>query len=117
LLEAHEIGRVNASTTLEVIQEFAHLRSHRRSRGDAVSLARYWIAGLDLIMLDSNDLDRGLALFEALPRLGAFDAVLAAVALNHRAEALVSADRAFGDVPGLVWVDPGTPALDSLISG
>jgi hypothetical protein len=38
-----------------------------------------------------------------------------AVALNQRVEALVSADRAFGEVPSLPWVDPATPNLDYLI--
>jgi len=49
------------------------------------------------------------------PLLGAFDSVLAAVALNRQAEALVSADRAFGSVRTLPWIDPATPALDSLV--
>jgi hypothetical protein len=41
--------------------------------------------------------------------------VLAAVALEHRAEALVSADRAFGSVSGLPFVDSATPAFARLI--
>jgi hypothetical protein len=53
---------------------------------------------------------------ESHAALGAFDSVLAAVALNQRVEALVSAERAFGEVAGLRWVDPATPELDRLIS-
>ncbi|HTE84144.1 MAG TPA: type II toxin-antitoxin system VapC family toxin [Dehalococcoidia bacterium] len=117
LIQAHADGRITAATTLEVIQEFAHVRAHRRSRANAVALARRAMTTFDLVPMLIEDLDLGLALFETLPRLGAFDCVLAAVALNRRAEALVSADRAFGDVPGLAWVDPATPALESLISG
>jgi predicted nucleic acid-binding protein len=64
----------------------------------------------------ADDLDRGLALFGEHPALGAFDAVLAAVALDRGAEALVSADRAFVSVPNLRWVDPATPALRRLIN-
>jgi uncharacterized protein len=117
LIQAHEDGRISAATTIEAIQEFAHVHARRRSRAVSVIRARHWISALDLIAVDAWDLEMGLSLFEQLPRLGAFDAVLAAVALNHNVEALVSADRAFGDVPGLRWVDPGSPALDALISG
>ncbi len=60
---------------------------------------------------------RGLDLFEAHAGLGAFDAVLAAVAINRSAQALVSADRSFGSVANLSWVDPGGPALDRLLGG
>jgi uncharacterized protein len=117
LIEANTFGRIEAGTTFEVIQEFAHVRSHRRPRADAATLARNAMHNLSLITVGLDDLDLGLTLFEHLPRLGSFDAVLAAVALNRHAEALVSADLAFGDVPGLRWVDPATPALDDLISG
>jgi len=41
--------------------------------------------------------------------------VLAAVALAHGADALVSADGAFASVPELVWIDPATAAVDDLL--
>ena len=65
LLAAHADGRIEATTTVEVIQ--------------------------------------------------AFDAVLAAVAIGRRADALVSADRAFAAIPGLTLIDPATPAMRRLI--
>jgi predicted nucleic acid-binding protein len=65
-------------------------------------------------MTTLEDIDRALDLFEAHSELGAFDAVLAAVAIGREAEALVSADRAFGLVPGLRWIDPATPAVEGL---
>ncbi|MGH9013397.1 MAG: hypothetical protein ACRDZ1_05615 [Acidimicrobiia bacterium] len=37
------------------------------------------------------------------------------VALSERVEAL-AADRAFGAVPDLYWVDPATSALDDLLA-
>lgn len=73
------------------------------------------MAAFTLLVSRAEDLELGMALLERYPALGASDAVLAAVALNRHAEALVSADRAFGDVPGLVWIDPATSALDLLI--
>ncbi len=107
--------RIQATTTIEVIQEFVHVRARRRSRADAVALARHYIAALSPLVTRAEDLSLGLRLFEAQADLGAFDSVLAAVALNRRAEALVSADHAFGGVAGLRWVDPATRNLDDLL--
>ena len=115
LLRAHGDGHVEATTTVETIQEFTHIRARRRTRRDAVSLARNYTAAFSVLVTTPDDLERGLGLFERHPALGAFDAMLAAVVLERRAEALVSADQAFGSVPGLPWVDPGTPAIDGLI--
>lgn len=117
LLTAHGEGRIEATTTIEVIQEFAHIRARRRTRSDAVTLARHYLSAFAVLAATADDLDRGLALFERLPGLGAFDAVLAAVALDRGAEALVSADRAFASVPNLRWIDPATPALRRLVGG
>lgn len=115
ILEAHADGRVDATTTVEVLQEFAHVRAHRRSRVDAVRLTRRYADAFELLVTSPGDLVRGLDLFESYPALGAFDSVLAAVAMDRAAEALVSADRAFAIVPGLSWLDPDNPALMGLI--
>ena len=115
LLAAHAEGRLEATTTIEAIQEFTHVRARRRSRSDAVRIARHYGAALRPLFTTSDDLDRGLQLFEGHPELGAFDAVLAAVALGRGAEALISADRAFAAVPGLAWIDPASPAIERLI--
>jgi uncharacterized protein len=114
LLQAHADGRIEAATTIEVVQEFLEVRARRRSRPDAVALARYYMAALPMLVTRAHDLEMGLALFERHPALGAFDAVLAAVALNERVEALVSADRGFDSVANLPWVDPTTSNLDDL---
>jgi hypothetical protein len=115
LLRAHGDEQIDATTTVEVIQEFLHVRARRRSHSDAVALARHYVSALAPLATRPEDLDLGLTLFERHATLGAFDSVLAAVALNQRVEALVSADRAFRDVPGLRWVDPATPEVDHLI--
>ncbi len=115
LLAAHAGGAIEATTTVEVLQEFAHVRARRRSREDAVNLTRLYVLALNPIVTTAADLDAGLSLFEKHPELGAFDAVLAAVAIARGAEALVSADRAFASVAGLAWIDPTTPAIDALL--
>lgn len=104
-------GAVRASTTVEVIQEFAHVRSRRRPRAEAAARAREYALGLGpLARPDEDDLRRGLDLFQASGDLGPFDAVLAATAIG-REWALASADRAFAQVDGLAYLDPALPAF------
>lgn len=116
LVDAIGAGRARASTTPEVIQEFAHIYARRRSRREAASLGQRYVGLLSpLLIVEGADLTEGLRIFERHPGLGAFDAVLAAVALGRKAEALVSADRGLAGIKGLRLVDPATPALDDLL--
>lgn len=110
LVDAIGAGEVVATTTIEVLQEFAHVRARRRGREDAVRLTERFATLLGPpLQPQPGDLARGLALFAAHERIGAFDAVLAAAAMRVEAQALVSADGAFGVVPGLIHIDPAMP--------
>lgn len=115
LLAAQRTGRIELATTLSVLDEFVHVRSRRRPRTDAVSLARLFSETLTILDATVEDFDHGLELFQAHRRLGSVDSGLAAVAMGCDAEALVSADRAFTEIRGLRHVDPATPALDALL--
>ena len=102
LLASVESRRIRATTTPEVVQEFVHVRARRRSRADAADLGRAFATLLSpLISPDEDDLRLGLEFFRASDVLGAFDGVLAATAVRHGAEGLVSADAAFGDIAEL----------------
>ena len=114
LLAARAAGLLSATTPTEVVQEFAHVFARRRDRKRTASIARDYVTALSPIATHPDDLSRGLELFEAHPELGAFDAVLAAVAVGHDAT-LISADRSFSVVPGLKWMNPGTPEIDALL--
>lgn len=117
LIETIADARVDATTTVEVIQEFAHVHARRRDRRVAAELANGYAIGLaPLLQPDATVLARGLAIWEETPTLGAFDAVLAAAALENEAVALVSADTAFASVPGLRYVAPGTAEFDELVA-
>ena len=111
-------GSLAATTTPEVIGEFAHVRSRRLTRQDAVRLARDMSSLLEpLILTDQAMLSLGLRLYEETEALGAFDAVLCAAALTVSADAVVSADRAFGRVTGLRHLHPEAPDfIESLVS-
>jgi predicted nucleic acid-binding protein len=115
ILRAHADGRIEGTPTVEVIEELVHVRAQRRPRDDATALAQRYRQAFTLLTTQPGDLDRAFDLFAGHPRLGAFESVLAAVALNRSADALISADRAFADVEGLRWVDPGGPELEALI--
>ena len=116
LLEAVAAGTVEATTTPEVIQEFVHVRARRRHRRDAAELGRSLVELLSpLLTIEEHHLLAGLQLFDRHPRLGPFDAVLAAAAIASGAEALLSADRTFSDVRGLRHVVPGSPNFDRLL--
>lgn len=105
LITALRDGGIRAHTTPEVIQEFAHIRARRRGRDDAVRLAKAYADLLGpLHVVGAQHLSDGLELWGATEAIGAFDAVLAAVAISLDAS-LVSADRGFAGVPGLNWQD------------
>jgi hypothetical protein len=116
VVEAVGSGRIRATTTVEVVQELVHVRARRRGRRDAVAVGRSYAELLSpLLQVGEAELDRGLRLFERQVELGAFDAVLAAAALEQGAEALVSADAAYRSVRGLPFVELGSADLDGLL--
>ena len=115
IVEAVEDGTLRATTTVEAIQEFVHVRARRRERSDAAALGRAYATLLSpLLQPGEDDLEKGLRLFERDERLGPFDAVLAATAIAGKADALVSADAAFDGLRGVRWVDLAGATVESL---
>jgi len=116
LIGAIADGRVEATTTVEVLQEFAHVRARRRGRAEAAARARdYGDLLAPLLIATEEDLLHGLALFERGTRIGAFDAVLAACAARVHAAALVSADAAFTGESSLPHVIPDADGVAALL--
>ena len=117
LISAIAAGKLRATTTVEVLQEFTHVRARRRGREDGARLARDYLDVLSpLLIVGEDDLREGLRLYSRGERLGAFDAVLAAAAGRSSAVAIVSADAAFAeaDVPHVL---PDVPGVTGLLSG
>ena len=115
LVKAIERDEVVATTTVEAIQEFAHVRSKRRTREYAVRLSEAYVAMLSpLLVVEEADLRNGLSLFREHRELGSLDAVLAAAAQSIEAP-LVSADSAFSVVDNLHHVVPNSKGVDALL--
>lgn len=116
LIGAIADGSVQASTTVEVIQEFAHVRARRYDEAEAAAIARAYAELLSpLMVVTPEHLDRGLSLFASTPSLGAFDAVLAAAALGNGASGLASADRGFATVADLPHLFPDEAGVASVL--
>jgi predicted nucleic acid-binding protein len=116
LIAAIAGGEIQATTTVEVIQEFVHVRARRRGRADAVALGSDYAELLSpLLSVNLEDLRHGLSMFERSEQLGAFDAVLAAAAISASADALVSADAAFSALSTVPHVVPDESGVASLL--
>jgi uncharacterized protein len=110
-------GAVEATTSVEAIQEFVHVRARRRGREDAAALGRDYAELLSpLLAVEREHLQQGLALFERMESLGAFDAVLTAAATAAGATALVSADKGFAEVPALPHTFPDAAGIAALLA-
>ena len=118
LIAAIARGAIEATTSVEAIQEFVHVRARRRDREDAAALGRDYAEMLSpLLEVDRDSLVSGLKIFEGTEGVGAFDAVLAAAAVAAGATALVSADGGFGDVPDLRHISPDAAGVAALLGG
>jgi uncharacterized protein len=117
LVESIANGTILATTTIEVIQEFTHVRARRRDRKGAAELARDYIELLSpLLIVEETDLREGLRLYEEGTGFGSFDAVLAAAARAAGAEALVSADAGFSGIAAVRHVVPDAAGVGSLLA-
>jgi predicted nucleic acid-binding protein len=91
-----------ATTTPEVLQEYLHVRSRRRTRGDARELVHAFASLLaPLRTIDEATVRRAADEFVDRPAIGAFDAVLVALVLMSDELELVTADAALLAQPDL----------------
>jgi uncharacterized protein len=117
IFEAVVEGVAEATTTVAMIDEFVSVHGRRRDRPTAARRAEEFLAILSpLLTSEEVDVRPALRLFERIDAIDASDAFLAVAAIRNEAEALVSADHGFANVPRLRYVDPSSDALRSLIS-
>ncbi len=100
-------GELAGEVTTMVVAELVHQRLRQTGdRAEAARRGRQVALACRVHASDGADADLAWDLYEAQPVLDAFDALLAATALNRGIEAVVSADRAFDGVQGLERIDP-----------
>lgn len=100
-------GELQGEASADLLQELAHQRTRRTGdRSGAAKTARDVAKLAWWHPVESNDVQRGLDLFETQADLSARDAFFAAVALNRGIDAILATDRAFEQVAGLERIDP-----------
>jgi predicted nucleic acid-binding protein len=114
LISEAPAGRL--TTTAGVIQEFVHVRQRRRSRSDAVALARDFVDLFEpLLEVPDAAVRDALDLLVEHPKLGAFDSVLAAAAIRAGCSALITTDAAFTGIRGCPVVVPDSVGIHRLV--
>jgi predicted nucleic acid-binding protein len=107
LVELAGEGRLVGEASVELVQEYAHVRLRRGAdRGAVAAEARAVAAVCRLHPFDGDVLDLAVHLLVATDALGGRDAVHAATALHHRIGVIVSPDRVFDRVDALQRIDP-----------
>lgn len=100
-------GRLAGEASVELIHEFAYVRSTRRTtRSDAAESARDVAGVCTLHTVGADDIERALDLWCEHQRLDMRDAIFAAQALNRGIDAILSPDRGFDGIAGLERIDP-----------
>ncbi|MBA2567281.1 MAG: type II toxin-antitoxin system VapC family toxin [Thermoleophilaceae bacterium] len=98
---------LRGEASVDLLQELAHHRLRRTGdRARAAAEARDVASLCRLHDVQRQDVVRGLEVLTAGRRVGARDAVFAALALNRGVDAMLSPDRAFDEVAGLARIDP-----------
>lgn len=112
IMAAVRHGVLPGRTTTPCLLELLHVSARRRPRAQAVRLVDITRRLLGpTVGAEEAVLERAAALFVEHERLGSIDAHLAAAAIELNVDFIVSADRGFAGIPGLVWRAPDDPAL------
>ena len=91
----------------EVLQEVLHVFDRRGGRPKGIQLVTDLLAALrEVIPIGAAEIAAAARLLNEYPRLLTRDAIHAAVVQLHGLDGVVSADRAFDSIPGIVRFDP-----------
>ena len=91
----------------ETLQEVLHVFDYRRERAIGIETVRRLLTLFPrVIPITSREIELALAIFSRHPGLAPRDAVHAAVVQTQMLEGIITTDRAFREIPGLVVFDP-----------
>ncbi len=100
-------AEIAATTSAEVIQEVLHVVGRRRGGAAAASAAESALGICEEVLpVTADNMRRAAKLLRLHGGLSVRDAVQAAVMRGAGLHRIVSADRGFDDIAGLVRVDP-----------
>lgn len=101
-------GRIDATTSAEVVQELLHVYGRDPARRAAgLVFAREVLDAFEPVLsIDGRDLRSAIELWQATPDVDARDALHASVCLRYGLD-LISTDRAFDRIPDIRRIDPG----------
>src|SRR5688500_3821045 len=111
-------GVLRGDASADLVQEYAQQRWRQtQDRSAAAEAARRVAALCRLHDVRTEDVQRALDLFERSDRLGARDAVFAAIALERGIAAILSPDRDFDGITELTRVDPADGTAVAALAG
>lgn len=107
ILESIAQGELKAVTDVEVLQELLHRYTALGQRERAVEVCRLFLQVVpDVLTVTSEIIRRALELHHQFSQLQARDSLHTAVMLEYQITHIISADRHFDGIPGIVRVDP-----------
>ena len=97
----------NYNIDVELLQEIMHVYHSRGTRGFGIAIFDILMDLFpDPIPIGRSEIAVARRVFGTYPALSPRDAIHAAVTLEHGLEGIVTADRAFDHIPGLIRYDP-----------
>lgn len=107
ILEAAARGKLDAVTDAEVLQEILHRYTALNQRIRALEICRLFMEVVPTIFpITSGIFASALELHRKISALQTRDSVHTAVMLSQNIKRIISADRHFDAVPGIVRIDP-----------
>jgi uncharacterized protein len=107
ILEAAAKGKLEAVTDAEVLQEILHRYTALNQRIRALEICRLFMEVVpNIFPITSGIITSALEIHRKIPALQARDSVHTAVMLSQNIQRIISADRHFDAVPGIVRIDP-----------
>jgi predicted nucleic acid-binding protein len=107
ILEAAARGKLEAATDAEVLQEILHRYTALNQRVRALEICRLFMEVIpNIFPITSGIVASAIEIHRKIPALQARDSVHTAVMFSHNINHIISADRHFDAVSGVVRIDP-----------
>ncbi|MBI2856480.1 MAG: type II toxin-antitoxin system VapC family toxin [Chloroflexi bacterium] len=108
IMEMSERALREFTIDVEILQEILHTFWLRQEREKGIQKVKDLLLIFpDTVPVGAREISTAMGIFGQYHRLSSRDAIHAAVVMIHGLEGIVSADRAFDQVPGLRRYDPG----------